>query len=207
MTYFCNCPPRTLQVDALQNVIVATGTETESHDIYFRYSQPLSVSATSLHTSCPTPDRLPQAKTTSPLLVADYGVAENVIRLLWAQLTSLVTPFEQSAPHGAETWTSHTDISILPPWACQPTRLLGIFTALFFQILTFDLYFVTPKTVQFDGRHTLSLRVLFVQKGPAAESTEAPQPWGLLCNPVVKSSLESAMKPHRGSRGIALLFL
>jgi hypothetical protein len=26
----------------------------------------------------------------------------------------------------------------------------------------------------------------FVEKGPAAEATDAPQPWGLLCNPVME---------------------
>jgi hypothetical protein len=26
----------------------------------------------------------------------------------------------------------------------------------------------------------------FVVKGPAAEATDAPQPWGLLCNPLMK---------------------
>jgi hypothetical protein len=29
-------------------------------------------------------------------------------------------------------------------------------------------------------------RVFFVVKGPAADATDAPQPWGLLCNPVMK---------------------
>jgi hypothetical protein len=29
-------------------------------------------------------------------------------------------------------------------------------------------------------------RFFFVEKGPAAEATDAPQPWGLLCNPVMK---------------------
>jgi hypothetical protein len=27
---------------------------------------------------------------------------------------------------------------------------------------------------------------LFVVKGPATDATDAPQPWGLLCNPVMK---------------------
>jgi hypothetical protein len=26
----------------------------------------------------------------------------------------------------------------------------------------------------------------FVVKGPAVDATDAPQPWGLLCNPVLK---------------------
>jgi hypothetical protein len=30
------------------------------------------------------------------------------------------------------------------------------------------------------------LQCLSVVKGPAADATEAPQPWGLLCNPVMK---------------------
>jgi hypothetical protein len=29
--------------------------------------------------------------------------------------------------------------------------------------------------------------IFFVVKGPAADATDAPQPWGLLCNPVVKT--------------------
>jgi hypothetical protein len=28
--------------------------------------------------------------------------------------------------------------------------------------------------------------IFFVMKGPAADATDAPQPWGLLCNPVMK---------------------
>jgi hypothetical protein len=28
--------------------------------------------------------------------------------------------------------------------------------------------------------------LFFVEKGPAAEATDAPQPWGLLCNPGMK---------------------
>jgi hypothetical protein len=28
--------------------------------------------------------------------------------------------------------------------------------------------------------------LFFVEKGPAADATDAPQPWGLLCNPVLK---------------------
>jgi hypothetical protein len=27
---------------------------------------------------------------------------------------------------------------------------------------------------------------LFVEKGPTADATDAPEPWGLLCNPCVE---------------------
>jgi hypothetical protein len=33
---------------------------------------------------------------------------------------------------------------------------------------------------------TCSELCLFFVKGPAADATDAPQPWGLLCNPVMK---------------------
>jgi hypothetical protein len=37
------------------------------------------------------------------------------------------------------------------------------------------------------GVSVTSVTVLFfVVKGPAADATDAPQPWGLLCNPVMK---------------------
>ena len=72
-------------------------------------------------------------------------------------------------------------------------------------------YTSTPDTSSWRG---VQLRIgrtawpwlFFVEKAAA-------QPWGLLCNPVmkvkvnVKFSLEQAMKAQRGSRGIALLFL
>jgi hypothetical protein len=35
--------------------------------------------------------------------------------------------------------------------------------------------------------YTIAYLVFFcVVKGPAADATDAPQPWGLLCNPVMK---------------------
>jgi hypothetical protein len=32
-------------------------------------------------------------------------------------------------------------------------------------------------------------RVTYVEKVPAADATEAPQPWGFLCNPVMKMTM------------------
>jgi hypothetical protein len=42
-------------------------------------------------------------------------------------------------------------------------------------------------------------RFFFVVKGPAADATDAPQPWGLLCNPVMKMILFFFVFPCNGA--------
>lgn len=151
--------------DGVQNVTVVTSTESESHKISFRYSKPLSVLVTCLYISAFTPNRLPQGKTTSPLLTGDYGLAENVIPFLWSQLTSLVTLFEQPSLNVSETWISHTHththIHLVLPRSSQSRECLVLLQLLFPQILTSDLYFLTlknqtldQKPLQFEGPHT-----------------------------------------------------
>ena len=36
------------------------------------------------------------------------------------------------------------------------------------------------------------IKIFFVKQGPAADATTAPQPWGLLCNPVMKRKMISS---------------
>jgi hypothetical protein len=46
-----------------------------------------------------------------------------------------------------------------------------------------DIYFGQSKLQELSCRPACCF---FVVKGPAADATDAPQPWGLLCNPVMK---------------------
>jgi hypothetical protein len=52
---------------------------------------------------------------------------------------------------------------------------------------------VVGKYVRFDKLmgflFGLHWGIFLVEKGPAADATDAPQPWGLLCNPVMKMTI------------------
>jgi hypothetical protein len=49
-----------------------------------------------------------------------------------------------------------------------------------------DWYIFSNDNGKFVPDYTASYLFFSVVKGPAADATDAPQPWGLLCNPTIK---------------------
>jgi hypothetical protein len=62
-------------------------------------------------------------------------------------------------------------------WNCQPTLWIIYFHNDNFFYISVN----KPDYVRY-----ISISFFCVVKGPAADVTDAPQPWGLLCNPVMK---------------------